>query len=126
MDSLKYAVIGRIQKTEDNNYFVKPSGLDAGSNGGIILSQDDKLEIDPLLPFQQTMQMANQRDELEEELIQIEEEFSIVTGFSESSSPSFPNKRFVVYLMLIFGFVGGLAALLLAGIKLNNLRAEEA
>ena len=128
MDSLKYAVINRISKKNNETYQVNESALQNGQ--GIILSQDDKLEIDPLIPFERTLAYSRQINNYEKELIQIDREFEVIDGFAGTSQHVFPRVKhmliFLIYGLILGGALNLFFGLVLFRIRLVEIRKEQA
>lgn len=106
VDSLKMAVIKRISRAnqQDDKYFVKETGI---GGGGIILSQEEKLEIDPMIPFEKALTLEKEQLDQKQRLLNLEQnDFKIINGFSIVERPAFP--RFIhIVLMSLFGLAGG-------------------
>ncbi len=104
LDSLKQSVINRINKkqTENDQYFVKESPL---SPNGIILSQDEKLEIEPMQPFNESQRLYKEKAQVKEELLNLGTDFLLIDGFSAVDRPIFPRIKHILWYMFL-GFIG--------------------
>ncbi len=109
-DSLKYAVINRIKETDKNGdrYFVKETGLNTG--GGLILSQQSELEIDPLVPFERSFKMFDEKLQKKRHLLHLDDDFELIEGFAAFSMPVYPRLRHVA-VYTVYGFVLGMVLL---------------
>lgn len=129
MDSLKMAVIQRIKrkKEEDNRFFVKESGI--GTQGGIILSQEDKLEVNPMVPFERALQIEQQQLRQKEQLLSLtDNDFKIIDGFSQNNQPVYPRLKHIVYNSLIGFGIGSLIsyAILMLVLLVRGHRKQKA
>lgn len=108
LDSLKQSMIDRIaqKNIRDNSYFVKETDL---PSDGIILSQSEKLDINPLSIFDQSEVFYKERALLVEELENLNTGFLIIDGFSAVDRPIFPRFR----LILQYGIIGFVASSLI-------------
>lgn len=108
-DSLKYAVISRIKETDKNRdrYFVKETGLEIG--GGLILSQQSELEIEPLVPFERSFKMFDEKLQKRRSLL-LDDHFELIEGFAVFPMPVFPRLRHIA-LYAVYGFVLGMVLL---------------
>jgi len=112
MDTLKYAVVKRMEKKEnDNEFFVQETGV---AGGGIILSQDEPLDMSPMLPFEKASDIQRAQLNAKEELLRLNTSFKIIEDFSAISDPAFPRLRLVT-IYSIYGFIfGSIISFLLA------------
>lgn len=117
IDSLKLAVVNRIEKKNDESYFVKESSLGAG---GIILSQEDQLEIEPLVPFERSLTLQREQISKKQELMKLDRDFKLIDGFSAINLPVYPRLRHIIFWMVVGLIIGsglGFLAFMLAPSK---------
>ncbi len=111
-DSLKNAVIKNIQtmnEPENNRYSLKETGL---AGGGIILSQEDRMELKPLDPFDKADVLIREKIVKERELLLLEDNFELVDGLAPNYQPISPRLRGII-LYAIYAFVFGILAIYL-------------
>ncbi len=104
IDTLKYAVVKRMEKKEtDNEFFVQETGV---AGGGIILSQDQPLDMSPMQPFEKASDIQRAQLNAKELLLRLNTSFKIIEDFSAISDPAFPRLRHVA-LYTIYGLILG-------------------
>lgn len=113
-DSLKMAVIQSLRddQQESNKYKIKETGL---AGGGIILSQDNQVQIQSMEPFNKSAEIINKIIAKERELLQLDNNFYLVDGFSANYSPVYPTLKHTFFYS-IYGFILGL--ILIYGIQI--------
>lgn len=117
MDSLKVAIIRKIEADEKNDsYFVRESGI----GGGLILSEDKKLEVDPMEAFNKSKSMHDEQQNSLRSLLLIENEVDIVDDFAEYARPVFPRLRHVAFVAIAFGIIGYLISLVVVFRSVKN------
>ncbi|MDN4164618.1 hypothetical protein QWY31_03840 [Cytophagales bacterium LB-30] len=110
MDSLRVAVIRQIESQDprNNQYFVRESGL----GGGLILSKDQEMQLNPLDAFSKTKELYDEQQKALRDLLLIENEIDIVDEFAVYQQPVFPRMRHVAIVAIagaILGYCIGLA-----------------
>ncbi|MFC2086515.1 hypothetical protein ACFLQ9_02220, partial [Bacteroidota bacterium] len=106
-DSLKNAVIKTIQtmnEPENNKYQLKETGM---SGGGIILSQEDRMDLQPLSPFDKSDALLREKITKERDLLDIEDNFDLVDGLGANEQPVSPRLLDIIFLTF-YAFVIGL------------------
>ena len=125
LDSLKFAVITRIgdfKKRKEDSYYIKETGLETGT--GIILSEQPELEIEPMLPFERSLRMYEERLDQRRQLLLIDDDFEIIEEFSAYQNPVFPTIKHVI-LYMIYGFIFGFLITVGITILFGNKRKKQ-
>lgn len=98
MDSLTSAAIHRIKNTNENQFFVKETGIDGK---GIILNQGEPVNGIINSIINDTKITSAKKGLLTEQLADIDnDKFALVEHFSASNTPFFPRLRTIVFYTL--------------------------
>ncbi len=129
MDSLTSAAIQRIKTSNDNQFFVKETGIDGK---GIILNQGEPVNGIINSIINDTKITSAKKGLLTEQLADIDnDKFTLVEHFSASNTPFFPRLRTIVFYTL-FGLALGIIIAFTISIwkaivkKVNDLEKSEA
>lgn len=129
MDSLTSAAIHRIKNTNENQFFVKETGIDGK---GIILNQGEPVNGIINSIINDTKITSAKKGLLTEQLADIDnDKFALVEHFSASNTPFFPRLRTIVYYTL-YGLALGIIIAFTISIwkaivkKVNDLEKSEA
>lgn len=129
MDSLTSAAIHRIKNTNENQFFVKETGIDGK---GIILNQGEPVNGIINSIINDTKITSAKKGLLTEQLADIDnDKFALVEHFSASNTPFFPRLRTIVFYTL-YGLALGIIIAFTISIwkaivkKVNDLEKSEA
>ena len=112
LDSMKKAIVDRIsKKNENDSYWVKESNA---AGGGLILSQEQPMEIQPMIPFTTTMAIENKELKAQEQLLRLENNFKVINNFSAINKPIFPRIRHIIFYSLKGLILGSIISFFLA------------
>jgi hypothetical protein len=104
IDSLKNAIVSRVSKRKSNDqYFVKETN---NAGGGLILSQEEPLDMSPMMPFERSLNVQALQTKAKEDLLKLDSDFKIIDDFSAIPQPAFPRVRGIIYFSF-YGFVLG-------------------
>ena len=100
IDSLKQAIVSRVEKKNSNNqYFIKET---SNAGGGLILSQEEPLDMSPMVPFEKALSVQKEQLANKESLLRLDSDFKIIDDFSAVSIPVFPRLTNII----IYSFNG--------------------
>lgn len=129
MDSLTSAAIHRIKNSNENQFFVKETGIDGK---GIILNQGEPVNGIINSIINDTKITSAKKGLLTEQLADIDnDKFALVEHFSASNTPFFPRLRTIVFYTL-YGLALGIIIAFTISIwkaivkKVNDLEKSEA
>lgn len=122
LDTLSNTAVAFLRQTENNKYYVKETGL--GGNGGIILSQDEKINDIIGNVLRESRYINNQRMVIYEQLALIEkDDFQLIDSHSSSTSSSFPKGKHIIMYTIYGIFFGICLAIILTIFKLLQKKA---
>ena len=125
LDSLKMAVVDRIGAKNNDQYFVKEANL--GTPGGIILSQNQELEVEPLLPFERSLQLQREQIRMKSDVLKLESDFKLIDDFAAINNPVYPGYKTILYWAIVGTILGsglGFLIFLLAPAKTKMTETE--
>ena len=124
LDTLSNTAVAFLRQTDNNKYYVKETGL--GGNGGIILSQDEKINDIIGNVLKESRFINNQRMVIYEQLALIEkDDFQLIDSHSSSTTSSFPKVKHIVLYTFYGLFLGVGVAFILTIFKLLQKKAAK-
>ncbi|PWJ39402.1 hypothetical protein [Sediminitomix flava] len=117
MDSLRLVVMNRIGDTENkkDDFYVKQSGIETG--GGLILSENRKLEIEPTLPFNKLKEIDAQKRSIIKKLELMEYKLQVIENFAAINKPVFPRMRHLLIPIILAFALGTVLTTILYSLK---------